>query len=283
MEWWVGGEPRKTAPPPARGVSFGRAAVRDASAIPSRAVLGRYKSIHCLAVCFFRISLLFSQLSVWGDGSGSDPGGAVSHLAQINLLVVIWVGHFEHHTDHGTIVITTIIKIKIIIILWLLLLCLLLWAGHPSLWCCLPSPLPSSGARFSSLFCWVVPLGLLFGCCCVWPSLLLRGAAFLLLALLPSPPSLAGSLGKIEKTKCKKQKLEAKKQRENKKKKPKKKGKSKSDFLKPIPAPNPKPQMGTNRVFVKKVMARGPKKHQNVMWGKNTKKTRENRGAKKTH
>ena len=29
-------------------------------------------------------------------------------------------------------------------------------------------------------------------------------------------------------------------------------------------------------------MARGPKKHQNVIWGKNTEKTMENRGPKKT-
>ena len=28
-------------------------------------------------------------------------------------------------------------------------------------------------------------------------------------------------------------------------------------------------------------MARGPKKHQNVIWSKNTEKTRENRGAQK--
>ena len=38
----VGGEPGKTAPthPPSAGVSFGRAAVRDASAIPCRGALG---------------------------------------------------------------------------------------------------------------------------------------------------------------------------------------------------------------------------------------------------
>ena len=58
----VGGEPRKTAPthPPSAEANFGRAAVRDASAIPPRVVLDRCKGIHCLAFVFFCISLLFS-------------------------------------------------------------------------------------------------------------------------------------------------------------------------------------------------------------------------------
>ena len=55
------------------------------------------KGIQCQATCF-RISLLFLQFSVRRDGFGSDLGGAVSHLAHIKLLVVIWVGHLEHHT-----------------------------------------------------------------------------------------------------------------------------------------------------------------------------------------
>ena len=46
--------------------------------------------------------LAFGLLLVWseqvGVGVGSDLGGTASHLAQISLSVVIWVGHFEHHT-----------------------------------------------------------------------------------------------------------------------------------------------------------------------------------------
>ena len=101
----VGGEPRKTAPthPPSAGVSFGRAAVRDASAIPCRGALrvraergvgtlrryhpGRYlagtkASTACQFGFFFRFSLLFSH-SFSGDGCGSDPGGTASYLAHI--------------------------------------------------------------------------------------------------------------------------------------------------------------------------------------------------------
>ena len=33
-----------------------------------------------------------------GGGSGSDLGGAVSHLTQISVSDVIWVGHIEHRT-----------------------------------------------------------------------------------------------------------------------------------------------------------------------------------------
>ena len=83
----VGGEPGKIAPthPPSAVVSYGRVAVRDASAIPQGGVR-QVKGIHCLATCFFRISLLFFAVLRQGDGFGSDPGGAVSHL-DIKLLV----------------------------------------------------------------------------------------------------------------------------------------------------------------------------------------------------
>ena len=60
----VGGEPRKTAPthPPSAEVSFGRAAVRDASAIPPRAVPDRCTGIHCLAFVFPALVLFFRVL-----------------------------------------------------------------------------------------------------------------------------------------------------------------------------------------------------------------------------
>ena len=83
---------------------------RDASAIPSVwfdvcPVVGRVFRMKCLA-CLLGASggslLAYGLQLVWseqvGSGSGSDPGEAVSHLAQISLSVVIWVGHFEHHT-----------------------------------------------------------------------------------------------------------------------------------------------------------------------------------------
>ena len=101
----VGGEPGKTAPthPPSAGVSFGRAAVRDASVIPCRGALGvraecgvgtlrRYQPGRYLAgtkastACqfnFFRSSLVFFYHSFSGDGCGSDPGGTASYLAYI--------------------------------------------------------------------------------------------------------------------------------------------------------------------------------------------------------
>ena len=60
------------------------------------------KCFTCLREASGDSLLAFGLLLVWseqvGDGSGSDPGGTASHLAQISLSVVIWVGHFEHHT-----------------------------------------------------------------------------------------------------------------------------------------------------------------------------------------
>ena len=125
-------------------------------------------------------------------------------------------------------------------------------------WCCLPSPPPSGGAPFVPLFCWVVPLGLPLWV--VWPSLLLRGAAFLLLpwveqlslssslgwccvipslfawCCLPSPPSLGGSLSKRKKkTKLKTKKRNKEKQRGKQKEETKKKEKIICEFLNPIP------------------------------------------------
>ena len=74
---------------------------------------------------------------------------------------------------------------------WVVLLCLPLWvvlrlALSSFAWCCLPSP-PLGGAAFG----WC-RLASLFRWCCVWPSLLLRGAAFLLhiWVWLLSPPLL---------------------------------------------------------------------------------------------
>ena len=105
--------------PSGAGVSSGRVAVRDASAIPCRGALGvraergvgtfrRYHPGRCLAGTkastvwqfVFSALVIFSQLPVGGGGggSGSDPRGAVSHLAQISLSVVIWFGHNEHLT-----------------------------------------------------------------------------------------------------------------------------------------------------------------------------------------
>ena len=68
-------------------------------------VVGRVFRMKCLP--FLRRAsggslLAFGLLLVWseqvGVGVGSDPGGTASHLAQISLSVVIWVGRFEHHT-----------------------------------------------------------------------------------------------------------------------------------------------------------------------------------------
>ena len=60
------------------------------------------KCFTCLRQASGDSLLAFGLLLVWseqvGDGSGSDPGGTSSHLAQISLSVVIWVGRFEHHT-----------------------------------------------------------------------------------------------------------------------------------------------------------------------------------------
>ena len=62
----------------------------------------RMKCLTCLRGASGGSLLAYGLQLVWsekvGGGSGSDPGGAVSHLAQISLSVVIWVGHFEHHT-----------------------------------------------------------------------------------------------------------------------------------------------------------------------------------------
>ena len=82
----------------------------------------------------------------------------------------------------------------------------------PFAWCCLPSP-PLGGAAFPLLFSWVVLLGLLR-----W--VVLR-CSLSFCVVLPSPPSLGGSLSKrkikkIEKNEVKKEKL-------------------KSEFLNPIP------------------------------------------------
>ena len=109
MGWWVGGEAQENRAhhPPSAGVSYGCAAVRDASAIPCRRALGlgvecgvgtlrRHHPRRCPAGKKHPLpgNLFFSLLV----GFGSNPGGAVSHLAHIKLLVVIWVGHLEHHT-----------------------------------------------------------------------------------------------------------------------------------------------------------------------------------------
>ena len=83
---------------------------RDASAIPSVwidvcPVVGRVfrmKYLTCLRGASGGSLLAYGLQLVWseqvGSGSGSDPGGTVSHLAQISLSVVFWVGHIEHRT-----------------------------------------------------------------------------------------------------------------------------------------------------------------------------------------
>ena len=100
----VGGEPRKTAPthPPSAVANFGRAAVRDASAIPCRGALGvraerrvgtlrRYHPGWCLTGAkastvwrlFFLLQFAFFVFSVREVGCGSDPEGTASYLAHI--------------------------------------------------------------------------------------------------------------------------------------------------------------------------------------------------------
>ena len=119
----VGGEPGKTAPthPPSAGVSFGRAAVRDASAIPCRGALGvraergvgtlrRYHPERYLAgskastACqfgFFRSSLLFFITALVEMAVVQTLEGRRHTSRTLKVSVVIRVGHLtmQHKTQ----------------------------------------------------------------------------------------------------------------------------------------------------------------------------------------